>query len=827
VNDEQAIRTSARPCLSLVGRVAAAVILLQRARVRLAGRVAAAVILLLPAAAGSTPQPNTAPPDASPNSLVLSYARRMGVIPQGSQSGRRPLVTAPQSSADAVLYAFENSAPQGANPAALIRDPEGNLYGVAFGGGFAGFGGVFKVNPAGHVTVLYMFTGGADGGYPSGRLIRDAAGNLYGTTEAGGTGNAGTVFKLGPGGDESVLYSFTAGADGGYPTAGVIRDAAGNLYGTAYLGGLGSGVVFKLDAAGHETVLYAFTGGTDGALPFSRLVLDSAGNLFGTTGGGGDLSGCSGFGCGVVFKLDRSGHETVLYSFTGGADGAGPSDLVLDAAGNLFGAASVGGNLSVCGGSGCGVVFKLDSTGHQTVLYTFQGGNDGAYPGDVTRNVGGKLVGNTDGGGAAGAGVLFKLDGSGNETVLYTFQGGSDGSGPNVPIVDSAGNLFGTTFAGGAASNGTVFRVDSSGIETQLYAFPGNSVGESPYSGVINDGAGHLYGTTLAGGATNSGLVYEIGPSGKEKVLYEFQGGADGANPVRELVRDPDGNLYGTTSNGGMPTFPGGCGVVYKLSPSGVQTVLHTFTGGADGCGPFKLLRDAAGNLYGTSLFGSQFLSGCSSFGCGLVFKLDPSGNLSVLHSFAGGSDGYWPLGLVMDKAGNLYGTTAFGGPAPFSGGVVFKIDTSGNESVLYTFTGGADGNNPRDVILDAKGNLYGVASGGGASGAGVVFKIDPSGNETVLYNFTGLTDGGTPYTNVLRDNSGNLYGATWGGGPAGVGVVYKLDTAGHETVLLNFSGVNGSNPYGNLFFSQGSLFGTATGGGVHQGGVVFQVGLQ
>ncbi len=216
-----------------------------------------------------------------------------------------------------------------------MRDAEGNLYGTAIRGGTSNYGVVFKVDSAGHQTVLHNFTGGSDGAPPTASLIRDSAGNLYGTAQYGGiatgTSGFGTVYKLDSLGTETVLYTFKGSVDGGSPYAGVLRDAAGNLYGTTALGGASNyGVVFKLDTTGNETALYAFTGGRDGAYPEANLTRDPQGNIYGTAIKGGSA------GYGVAFKLDADGRETVLHSFTGGEDGATPtSNLIRDTKGNL------------------------------------------------------------------------------------------------------------------------------------------------------------------------------------------------------------------------------------------------------------------------------------------------------------------------------------------------------------------------------------------------------------------------------------------------------------------------------------------------------------
>ncbi|HSZ01451.1 MAG TPA: choice-of-anchor tandem repeat GloVer-containing protein [Terriglobales bacterium] len=279
------------------------------------------------------------------------------------------------------LHIFGKAAEDGINPyAGLVLDKKWNLYGTTTAGGRTGYGTVFKLHLIpGKETILHSFRIAGDGATPLAPVVRDSAGNLYGTTEeagrfggACGTIGCGIVFKINPVGKEEILHRFWGGADGANPQAGLVRDAAGNLYGTTTYGGggacqngsfMGCGTVFKLDKTGKETVLYRFTGGSDGANPFSGLVRDSVGNLYGTTYQGGN-TGCQSQmgGCGTVFKVDMSGKETVLYSFTGAADGETPfSGLLRDAAGNLYGTTAAGGtkNKNVCPSSGCGVVFKI------------------------------------------------------------------------------------------------------------------------------------------------------------------------------------------------------------------------------------------------------------------------------------------------------------------------------------------------------------------------------------------------------------------------------------------------------------------------------------
>ena len=377
-----------------------------------------------------------------------------------------------------VLYSFLGS-PDGQAPNGLIRDAKGHLYGTTFRGGASYHGSAFKLSGDGTEIVLYSFLGGY-GSWPDSELTLDTKGNLYGGTYGGGAHGSGVVFKLDKKGNETVLHSFKGqSSDGAYPS-NVILDEAGNLYGTTQVGGgsTGYGTVFKLDKAGRETVLYTFAEGADGEFPSAGVIRDNAGNLYGTTLLGGDLSCGGGYGCGAVFKLDTAGKETVLYGFAGGTDGSQPyGGLTQDGAGNFYGTTSQGGDPSCgSGGSGCGTVFKLDKSGKETVLYRFTGtGEDGAYPyAGVVRDRKGNLYGATYAGGGVDCsygegkcGTLFKLDPAGKETVLHSFSGGPDGALPTGLIRDAAGNLYGTAAAGGTSdcnggyfgSCGTVFKL--------------------------------------------------------------------------------------------------------------------------------------------------------------------------------------------------------------------------------------------------------------------------------------------------------------------------------------------------------------------------------
>jgi uncharacterized repeat protein (TIGR03803 family) len=389
------------------------------------------------------------------------------------------------------------------------------------------------------------------------------------------------------------------------------------------------------------------------------------------------------------------------------------------------------------------------------------------------------------------------------ESVLYAFchfDNCTDGANPQAGLIlDTRGNLYGTS-GGGRYSGGTVFRITPSGRHNEVYAFcqkENCTDGENPFGGVILDKKGNLYGTTGSGGAYGAGTVFKLTPSGHESVIYCFcPGGSpctDGESPVAGLIFDKEGNLYGTTLYGGAS----GQGTVFKLTPSGQEHVLYSFCGQSgctDGANPWAgLVLDKGGNLYGTTAYGGASSSSCNDAGCGAVFKVTPSGQQSVLYSFckqSGCTDGSYPFaGLILDKKGNLYGTTGGGGNLEcfeYGCGTVFKVTPSGKESVIHSFGGGDDGEfSEASLVFDKKGNLYGATWEGGSSGSscqdpgcGTVFKITPAGKESVLYAFcqqSDCDDGANAYSRPIFDEKGHMYGTTSNGGISAGGVVFKL----------------------------------------------------
>ena len=420
--------------------------------------------------------------------------------------------------------------------------------------------------------------------------------------------------------------------------------------------------------------------------------------------------------------------ETVLYSFVGTTGNVPQSGVILDKNGNLYGTTPIGGNLAICDGNGCGLVFE----------------------------------------------IVHKSDGTWSERNIYSFTGGpSDGASPYSTLVfDSHGHLFGMTYYGGTGSC---------------------SIGQFPGCGTIFE------------------LVHTPGGGWTESVIYNFQGGNDGAYPQANLILDARGNLYGTTSVGGGSTAcllsntPYGCGTVFQLSPNAdgtwSESVLYRFQGGLDGAEPFGgVIFDGLGSLYGTTGGGGfpceQYLNGSN---CGTVYKLRQTSTgwvKSTPYRFKGGTDGFSPEGsLILDASGNLYGTTYFGGitSPKFGNGVVFELSPAvGNtwtENVIYRFTGFLDGGYPTaGVVFDTHGNLFALPFGGGSNGqdagGGTVDELTPSASgewtETTIFAFPGGAGGELPIGGLAIDADGNLYGtAAFGGAssahcPSGCGVVFE-----------------------------------------------------
>ncbi len=688
-----------------------------------------------------------------------------------------------------------------------------------------GCGTVFELAPVGgdrfSYMTIYRFKGKNDGAYPSSAVVVDAAGNFYGTTSGVDLVN-GAVFELArssKGWTAKTIYTFAAEHPGN-----LAIDAVGKLYGTgagifqltrgrdgkwtenSLCAGCSSTGIPVFDQAGNlyvgtmnqvlelvrkenwkMTVIATFTA-TEGSYALGALTFDESGNLYGTNGSGGEVNACNYSGCGTAFELthkkDGEWQVSVLYTFKGNRDGAGPAGIIFDRHGNLYGATGVGGD-PLCDVNsnipGCGTVFELApaSGGHWKfdVIDRFGLGDGSGPPSGLVVDASGNLYGtmpqgaSSDGG---GCGIVYELTPSPHagwkERILHQFKcGTSDGTYPASSLIfDPAGNLFGTTSGGGAYHYGAVFELthteSGAWTESVIYSFTGNADGYEPSGAVVFDAAGNLYGVTDYGGggqcqteySFGCGVLYELSLASQgtwtETTLHTFMGYPnDGAYPVGALGVDQAGDIFGTTIQGGNGAcvVRDGCGTVFELSPGSggvwTETVIYNFPGLPGLTAPEGgLTLDSHGNLYGAAAGGNG--NGCP-YGCGAVYELSPSsgGNwtATVLYNFgAFKGDGQYPVGtLTFDATGNLDGATAEGG-TPGCGigisgcGTMFRLSPSGGgwtESVLYSFSGPyKDGAFPATgVILDAAGDVYGTTNNGGVDQGyytvgGTVFEISP-----------------------------------------------------------------------------------------------------
>ena len=378
---------------------------------------------------------------------------------------------------------------------------------------------------------------------------------------------------------ETLIYQFAGSPDGAQPKSGVVLKGT-TLYGTTWEGGgasgdgnTGYGIVYKVSTTtGKETILHTFTANTqppyDGLEPLGGLAFDKEGNLYGTTPSGGLYDGT---GYGTIYEITKKGAEGVLYAFQGGTDGANPEYVtpVFDKEGNLYGT-TLGGKY------GNGNVFKFGSGG-LTTLYNFTGYADGGTPVcGVTLDTKGNIYGVAAAGGAYGYGVLFEITAAGAYSVLYNFTGGADGSRPYNPPVFKSGKLYGTTLAGGSCGYNegcgviyeyTLAKGKKAGEETVLHSFNGTDGYYPMYGALVFDKEGNLYGTTLNGGPTNLGNVYELAKDGTLTTLYNFDQQPDGYAPYGGVVLDTEGNVYTTAAFGGNNGGEYGAGTVIEVTP--------------------------------------------------------------------------------------------------------------------------------------------------------------------------------------------------------------------------------------------------------------------
>ena len=659
----------------------------------------------------------------------------------------------PSSGKETILHSFTGTGTDGASPAAPLILYNGLLYGTTEGGGTAGQGTVFVLDPSsGAVTTLCSMPGFPSDSEPVGALVA-YNGFLYGTTATGGDAESGTVFKVDPNtGAETSLAAFGQSfADGAFPKAAMI--VVGNLlYGTTEQGGpSAAGTIFSFDPSSNtETPVFTFN--QSNGFPVAPLL--QLGNLlYGTAGapGGGIL--------GSVFSFDpKTQNFSIVHAFTGGKDCGAPEAGLVAVGGQLFGTTSGAG--ANCNGS----VYQLDpGSGNETPLYDFAGGYDGANPASALILSGTLLCGTAENGGYANAGLAFCVDPtSKTENVLAQFAGMAISTNP-APIAIGR-TLYTVASAGGALGYGAIIAVDSkTGAGRTVYSFAGGPDGTYPYGSLLSLN-NVLYGTTRKGGSTDEGTIFRFDlQAGTKTILHSFTG-SDGSQPVGALTLA--GNvLFGTTYDGGST----GNGTVYKIDPnSGQFTTVYAFTGGATGYLPWAPLILANNLLYGTTLNGGTNHNGT-------VYSIDPqTGQETTIYRFKGGQDGSGPFAPVTFANGTLYGTTS-GFGTPITTGTIFTLDPAkGTEKALFNFTQ-ATGDMPLAGVTAIGSTLYGATSFDGADRFGTLYSFAPAtGKEKTLHTFTGGADGGLPQSSLLAIGH-TLYGTTSSVGLSNAGTVFKL----------------------------------------------------
>lgn len=733
-----------------------------------------------------------------------------------------------------ILHMFGTNVMGFAPRSTLVQGADGMLYGTAEQGGSGAQGQVFKVNPDGTgYTVLKDFTG-PDGAWPDADLVLSGS-TLYGTTRSGGTNYNGTIFKLNTDGSGfAILRDFGDGIDGSGPT-GTLLLSGTTLFGTASGGGIDSyGTLFELSTDGTGYAVLKYFTGEDGANPYGGLLLSGT-TLYGTTSAGGGGAG----NVGTIFRIGVDGRGyTVLKHFMGGSDGSGPCATLVISDNTLYGTATWGG------GYGNGTIFKLrtDGTGFG-VLKNFSDSSEGAYCYAGLLLSGSTLYGTAVSGGTSSLGTVFKVntDGTGF-SVLKSFPGGPDGAYPYAGLLLSGSTLYGTTTAGGIRGMGTVFKLDTDGggygMLTQFIGGDGGIPSGAPVLSGTN-----CYGATSWGGAAANGTIFRIGSDGTGyTTLKDFTNSFEGSSPNGGMVLSGT-TLYGTTMSGGSNSQ----GALFKMNIDGSDfSVLHNFSAAAWGGPTFTNAGPTFTNADGSIPNGDLVLSGTTLYGtasqggsnaCGTVFKVNTDGtDFTVLYTFsATGSDGSsvtnaegaWPYqGLVLSGS-TLYGTAGGGGTLGW--GTVFRVNTDGGSfSVLKTFSGD-DAGYPRGLVL-TNDILYGTANYAGGSWQGAIFRLNTDGSGySVLHSLTN-DEGGTPSGLILAGST--LYGYAAWGGMIGGGTIFQINTdGGGYSVLKNFTYDDGNSP-GGLVLADRTLFGVTGNGGYMEGnggfgsGVLFSLSL-
>ena len=709
-------------------------------------------------------------------------------------------VTAPEI-VQTSLYAFAGGA-DGRHPNGLTRGRDGRLYGTTQAGGASDAGTIFQLDASARPNVFYSFTGTADGDRPNGGLVQSADGRLFGTAYGGGTNGFGTVFAAGTNGQLNTLFSLDH-TNGVLPTAGLVLGTDGNLYGTAYEGGIFHyGAVFRLTTNGSFETLFAF-GLINGGFPHSMLTQSMDGNFYGTTYKGGI------YGSGTVFKMLPNGALTTLASFNT-TNGAFPlAGLTESSGGTFYGTTTYGGAF------GLGTVFRLTRAGSSSNLVSFTGGTDGGHPSAaLVQGSDGNLYGSTADGGAFGDGTVFRLSPDGGLTTICEFDG-YNGANPDAPLTEAQdGSFYGTTQNGGLKGQGVIFRLSTPSAAPQITSQPADLLtyaGATVAFSVASFGSPSLSyqwqenGTNLADGPTVSGAAFRtltlsnVSPAnaGNYSVIITNSFGEAGSSQavLQVLVSAPFISLQPTNQT----LRPGDTAVL----------AVHAQ-------GNFPLTYQWQAN--GTNLIDAGNLSGSKTDTLTITNVTEANNgaySLAVTNPLGGTSSAAAVLSIIPVTAPGTRLSTLHWfsggtdgrnpselvdgldgylyGTAQFGGnfrdGTVFKIGTNGQFTTLFSFDQ-ANGAFPlAGLILGTNGSFYGTTSGGGTNDLGTVFSISPAGALTQLHSFTGGIDGASPAATLAPGTDGNFYGSTLTGGAFGSGNLFKLAPDGTQATLYSFTG--------------------------------------
>jgi len=736
---------------------------------------------------------------------IYSFRQRMlpGILSIAALGAAAFIPPAPACAATTSLVHDFNTYADGAQPyTKMVQAADGTFYGTTQNGGIYSTGTIFKITPAGEFQTLHSFANNPDGAIPYGSLLIGPDGNIYGTTIAGGAFGTGTVFKMTPDGTETVLYNFGSVAnDGANPYAGLTYVAAdGNLYGDTYSGGAtGYGTIFKVSLAGAEQVIKSFSSSV--GHPESTLCYNpSDGLLYGTAD---STSG----GNGGIFKGSTAGALTLVKNLNG-ATGYYPQNngIVLAADGNLYGTLTYGGT-----NGGYGTIYRIVS-GVFTTIHSFDS-TEAYYPNSTLLVASdGALYGTSQNFGPAGSGNIFKVTTGASPVVtqLYSFTGSGDGSYPGPLMQAANGLLYGATLSGGALNYGSIYNITTTGsFFTVKDLNTGFHDGTQPRGRLLLGQDGNWYGTTFAGGLYSQGTIFEITAAGEYKILYNFgQIASVGVNPFGGLIQAPDGTFYGTATSGGSI----GYGTVYKFTVSGSPQVatmspVYAFDDTHGNYPKCTLLLASDGNLYGTTANGGPTEQG-------VIFKLTTAGVITVLRNFGGSNGAYPTSALIQGSDGALYGTTPNGG---LGYGVLFKITTAGGGVWTKAVTA-TRAYYPQDaLVFGSDGNLYGAANSGCLNGFGGIYQVTPTGTVTTVYSFDGTTIA-YPQAPLLLGPDNKLYGSDISG------ALFRFDGAN----LDYFGTVNsalGTSIYASLAYGpDGNFYGAANQGGANNSGTVFQL---